>query len=328
MPGSLSILDVGHGNAAVVAVDGWTAVIDAGPGNALLLFLADRCISRVDLVLISHADEDHIGGLIALLGSGTVSVGRVRLNSDSKKGSQIWADLAAALDYDQRVGRIDFRPSLTPSDTGQLDNGDIHLEVIAPTNYLAMRGPGAVDRAGRQITSNSVSSVIRLSVGATRLALFTGDIDGIGLAELTSTGLTDLRALILVFPHHGGRPGAGAPFAAAFASQLCEMVQPDVVVFSIGRGLHSTPNPDVVRAIRATGAHIRIACTQLSERCAQAAPRTVPGHLNPAFARGRERRECCAGTLVVEFNNLGAVLPDAEQHLAFIRANAPNAICQ
>lgn len=323
----LSLIDVGHGNAAVMVSDDWVAVIDTGRGSSLIQFLVDHGIDRIDEVLVSHADEDHLGGLVGVLASGEFAVGRVRLNSDALKESRIWNDLAEALDDAQRRGNVDFRPSLTPSDTGQFDHGGVHIEILAPTNYLAMRGPGSDDRQGRKLTTNSVSAVVRVSVDGERLVLFASDIDQIGLDELVHVGTTDLRAAVLVFPHHGGRPGVSVD-PAAFAAQICGMVQPNCVVFSIGRGVHETPNPAVIAAIRHAVTGVRIVCTQLSEHCAADKPKDIPGHLNAAFARGRERRHCCGGTLVVDLENRDAVLPSADAHMAFIKLHAPTALCR
>src|SRR3990172_11947028 len=83
----LAVIDVGHGNAAVAVADGRVVVIDAGPKVGLLEYLLREKIEDVDLVILSHADRDHIAGLIGLLGTGTIRVRRVRLNSDAMKGS-------------------------------------------------------------------------------------------------------------------------------------------------------------------------------------------------------------------------------------------------
>ena len=55
---TVSILDVGHGNCAVL-IDDKVVVIDAGPGTTLLDFLEKEGIKEVGVVLISHADEEN-----------------------------------------------------------------------------------------------------------------------------------------------------------------------------------------------------------------------------------------------------------------------------
>jgi beta-lactamase superfamily II metal-dependent hydrolase len=326
MPFTVSILDVGHGNSAVVSVPGWVAVIDAGPGNALLSFLREQGVKVVDELLVSHADEDHIGGVIGLLASGEFIVRRVRLNTDAHKDSDIWQDLLIALDRAQRQGQVDFSPVLTVAENGLFDHDPIQLEILGPSTYLAGRGPGNTDRSGTLITTNSISAVIRVSVEGRRLVLFPGDIDPVGLDELLQNGTQDLHAEVLVFPHHGGR--AGTTDVRIFSARITQAVRPLGIVFSIGRGRHATPLPEVVAAVRANASGVRIACTQLSERCASVLPQDEPTHLNPVFARGRERSHCCAGTIVITDGvAVGTVLPEAIEHMVFIKANAPSALC-
>jgi competence protein ComEC len=323
----LAIVDVGHGNAAVVSYDDWLAVIDAGPGSALLQFLTDENVRHVDEIFISHADEDHIGGLVAIIASGAFTFGRIRLNSDALKDSKIWSDLAVALDDAERQGKIDFIPALTTSQNGEFDHAPVRLEILGPTNFLAMRGPGGSDRNGRRITTNSISAVIRVWLDGQPIALLPGDVDQVGLDELVSSGAADVPAAILVFPHHGGRAGANVN-PATFAENLCRIVRPNCVVFSVGRGMFANPDAEVVRAVRHVVADVRIACTQLSENCANAPPKPAPTHLTALFARGRERNVCCAGTVVVNFDAPAEVQPSAPLHLAFIQAAAPTALCR
>ena len=94
MPGvTLSILDVGHGNAAVLMDTDGIVVIDCCPDTTLLEFLREERIGHIDVVLISHADKDHIRGLITLVASEACSIGRVRLNSDALKDTDLWRSL-------------------------------------------------------------------------------------------------------------------------------------------------------------------------------------------------------------------------------------------
>jgi competence protein ComEC len=52
---SLVVLDVGHGNAAVLFDSGGLIVIDAGKGGVLIDFLREQGITEVDILLVSHA---------------------------------------------------------------------------------------------------------------------------------------------------------------------------------------------------------------------------------------------------------------------------------
>ncbi len=77
----LTILDVGQGLAVVVETANHTLIYDAGPrftsgystGSAVVLpFLRSRYIENVDILMVSHNDNDHAGGAHALLDSGVV----------------------------------------------------------------------------------------------------------------------------------------------------------------------------------------------------------------------------------------------------------------
>lgn len=310
----------------LVDTDG-VVVIDAGPGTALLEFLEREGIEKVDVVLISHADKDHIEGLVALIASQRYDVNVVRINSDALKESKLWDDLLFSLKKAFFAGAVQFNVSLTVADSGSFDRGDVHIEVVAPDPYIAGRGPGSTDRDGRRLTSNSVSAVIRLVKNQIPIALLTGDLDEVGLDNLINNNL-DCSAPVLVFPHHGGRPGTGD--MSAFTTKLVDLVQPETVIFSVLRGGQSNnPQPEVVRAVRESLPNVRVACTQLSQRCAANVPVNQPTHLADKYAQGRQTNRCCAGTFVINLSeDHRPFLPVMLQHAQFIQDNAETALCQ
>ena len=325
MDDSLSILDVGHGNCAVLRRLDHIIVIDAGQKSALLEFLESTKTTRVDVVLVSHADADHIGGLLGLLTCGKFSFGEIRLNSDALKESKAWDDLLFVLDEMRQAGEVQFSPSLTTGDSGRFNHGDVSVEILAPSGYLAGKGPGGLDRNERKITSNTISAVIKIVKDGNPIALLTGDLDDVGLANIAEGGV-DIKASLLVFPHHGGRSGVADP--VDFAHALYDLVQPSIVAFSMGRDRFENPRPDIVRALKNRREDIRIMCTQLSKHCAPELPVHMPDHLSDAFSQGRERRKCCAGTMVISFENPAALLPASDLHRAFIAKYAPKALCK
>lgn len=321
---SLTILDVGHGSCAILAEAGRIVVIDAGPKTGLLEFLRQHQIDTIDLLVISHADSDHIEGLIAILGTNAIVVKTVRLNTDSLKGSDLWNDLLFELDSLQKQGKTDFSPALTEGDNGKFDSEEVALEIIGPSAYLAGKGPGSKDTFRRRITTNSISAVIRVLYKGAPVALLTGDMDVIGLDEIVRGG-KNMTAPILVFPHHGGNAGKDM---AAFAEQLCKLVQPEQVLFSIGRGRYGTPIPEVVDRVRGVNTKVKISCTQLSEHCATVLPTTDHTHISSVFANGRDDRRCCAGSITISLSATVADFPMWREHQDFISAFAPGALCR
>lgn len=324
-PRTLAILDVGHGNCAVLRDTRGVVVFDAGPGSGLLEYLTEEKITRIEAVLLSHADTDHIGGLAQLLAAKTVSIGRVFLNTDSAKGSAIWDDLLFELNAADNAKELEFEVALVRDDSGGFDQGDVHIEVLAPSKYLAGRGAGSTDRQSRTLTSNSLSAVIYLSQKGAPLALLPGDIDELGLDDLIANGV-GRKAPVLVFPHHGGKSGVSDQ--NTFIKKLCNLVGPSTVIFSVARGRSKHPMPAVIVALRKHVSTARIVCTQLSEHCANKIPGANPTHLANVFAQGREGRRCCGGTFLLHLDDAAKSLPDLTLHAKFIKTDAPTALCR
>ncbi len=316
------ILDVGHGNSTVVEAPGYVSVIDGGRGDTLLQFLADRGISRVDTVIVSHADADHFGGISLLLASSAFEVGEVFVNPDGR-GTAIWLDFYSIM-RDAKQRGTKFHLEVSDATPHELRSDGIRLEVLGPSQERLYRTVGGRAADGKRLTPNAMSAVVRVWADDSPRLLLAGDIDEAGLAGLLGRS-TGIRAHALVYPHHGGLPGTSDP--ADFAESLATAVGAELVIFSIGRGRYGTPRPEnVAAALRGAGG-VHIACTQLSERCAADIP-TVRSDLHAGIARGNHENVCCAGTIEISLEPKRAYAPDRATHLAFIERNAPTALCQ
>ncbi len=326
----LCFLDVGHGNSTVIiAGKDSIVVVDVGRGrrhSALSEFFLEQEITHVQSIYLSHADEDHIGGLLGILAAQKVSIDYVYVNSDASKKSKVWGDLVYELSCAHNADRLEFMVGRLVSGHREELPGSVSVEVLGPSQYLAARGVGSTNRSGAKIHTNSISAVIAISVGSSRVALLPGDIDGVGLNDLFSNPQQDLCSRILVYPHHGGFPGAGTT-PEEYAKELLSKIGPNLVIFSIGRGMHSTPNPDTVRQLRQLLPQTRIVCTQLSEHCADQLSAVSFTHLSKTFAAGRERGACCGGTVVVPLDDVSAVQPQKDPHIKFIQNQAPTSLC-
>jgi beta-lactamase superfamily II metal-dependent hydrolase len=321
----LSILDVGHGNCAVLFDAGGVSVFDAPSGDVLLTTLRQRRVEQISLVVVSHADADHLGGILSLLLN--FKVGAIYINPDASKETKLWYRFRTAVQVQADEGHLsEVHVGLTTSNTGHLSRGEVRVEVLAPTPPLALGGVGGRDLHGRPLSSNSLSAVLRLSGEGVPSTLFPGDLDAVGLDNLLESG-ADARARVLVFPHHGAR--SGSEDDSAFAFRLCRAVEPEVVIFSIGRGVHQTPRPEVVAGVRVAAPDAYIACTQLSEHCAAEVPEHNGPHLCDRPARGKATRSCCAGTLVLGPGHPTPLSrPVPREHQDFITESAATALCR
>ncbi len=318
----LVILDVGHGNAAVVQENARTILIDAAAGSHVLEYLRQRSITSLDLVILSHSDQDHIGGLIAILNAG-IRVGLVLLNTDSLKNTAIWEDLLYSLDDARRRGELDFQVGLSVRKLSVDGLNHCHLEIVSPSPALAARGPGAIYRNGKRITTNSISACIRVLYDQKPIAFLAGDIDTIALDDAIGAG-TNMEAKLLVFPHHGGLPGADSP--EEFTVKLLEAVKPETVIFSHGRAKHDNPNPQIIETIKSSDSSIRVLCTQLSTRCAESLPTQARQY--PVFAAGAIKSSCCAGSIVVNLPTSDIDQCILEDQAKFIRDHVPSPLCR
>lgn len=321
----LCILDVGHGNSAVIHAADGVVIVDAPLGLTLIELLLARAITAIDTIIVSHADSDHVQGVTSILLDERFIVRTVLVNPDATKDNKTWNDFRRAV----AVAKVRYELQVSRnlgSDYPAITFGATRVEIVGPSHTLALSGPGGKElpeHGGRSMSTNSLSAVVRVTHDNVSRALLTGDLDTIGLADLERCAV-DLGAELLVFPHHGGHVPQGDN--ANFADRLCRSVGATTVVFSLGRGKHRTPRPEIVRAVEAALPTAHVACTQLSERCAAMNPNVERPHRLDASAQGLERNTICMGTLVQELTT-GNVSPDRHEHAAFVRANAPTHLC-
>jgi len=191
--------DVGQGVALLLPTGpGAGVLVDAGPDVGAV----DRCLDRLGidalpLVLLSHLDADHVGGLAGALAGryvGVVATGTLSPADDRVD------------ELDRLVRRTGGeRVVLVPGDRRTV--GPAAVEVLAP----------APERATAAAEPNDLSMVVRVTVRGLRI-LFTGDLSAEAEARLLSAGI-DLRADVLKVPHHGSGD-ADPDFLAASGARL------------------------------------------------------------------------------------------------------------
>ncbi len=316
------ILDVGHGSSIVVEEPNRVLIIDGGQGDTLARFLVGRGIHQVDTVIVSHADADHFGGISLLLSTADFQIGQVFVNPDVRE-THLWADFVSVMRSAKQRG-TKFNLELTSVNPGSLSFDGVWLEVLGPSQDIAIRTADGRSPDGDKLTPNAMSAVVRVWAGDVPRLMVASDIDQVGLDDLL-TNNADVTADVLLFPHHGGLPGRSSP--EDFAESLAGAVAAQLVVFSIGRGRYGTPRPDIVAAVMRTVQGAHVACTQLSEHCAVELPSSA-SDLHHVYSRGVATAACCAGAIEISLESDKGYVPDRGTHLDFIRQNAPTALCR
>jgi len=318
----LIILDVGQGNCTLLRNTEGTLIIDCPSGATLMETLAELRIQEISHLLISHADEDHISGVSTLLRS-NVNVQCVHLNSEFKRKGDAWDDLISTLTYARTKRGVKIFAQLTTSTTDSLSTGEVKVKVLAPTPESAAKGGAGAEK---KLNANSMSAVIGFYHKSHGVAIAAGDLDQVGLDNLLQEEI-NLKADILIFPHHGGRPGAGND-GIEFTKKLCGLVQPKLVIFSNGRGYYDHPFKEIVDAVISTVPNVHILCTQLSRNCSQIALTLLPNHLHSLPAKGKSNNSSCGGTVVVKINAKDTTYtPQANNHKDFITTQVSTPLC-
>jgi beta-lactamase superfamily II metal-dependent hydrolase len=329
----LIVFDVGHGSCVFLEDGAITTVIDCKDSTLLIEFLLSRNIRAISQVIISHADADHIAGILALIQSDYIELGTVFVNPDASKDSETWMDLRIALEDATRRGKLNVRTEIGDGMAHQLQHGMVLIEVLAPGIASRLAGPGGQTPQRTRATSNAMSVVLRLHHDNHPVMLIPGDLDMAGLADLIARG-KHLGCDILLFPHHGGHIGHGRTAAArvrsnaAFAKMIIEQVNPQVILFSIGRGLFSTPRPEIIKEIRNYVGGCYIHCTQLSEHCQLKNPDRPASHLTTLPALGRDGNACCGGSVEIAFAGKNTVAQlDHRRHSEFVKSAVSTPLC-
>ena len=181
---NLTLLDVGQGLSVVVETAEHSLVFDTGARfsdkfdmgrNVVLPFLHYRHITKLDKLIISHADNDHIGGARALLSS--ISVRQV-LSSVPDQLSAFDAVLCYA-GYTWQWDQVRFR-------------------FLSPTERSFQN-------------ENDNSCVLRIDTDWSSV-LLTGDIEKTAEDYLVQHASDNLQADILIAPHHGSKTSSSAEF--------------------------------------------------------------------------------------------------------------------
>lgn len=233
----LTVLDTGMSQALTVrgprgrtvlvdGAGGWGAGYD--PGRALVgPALAWNRPPRVEGVILTHVDADHVRGLFYILGAFDVGwfgwSGLVDRTDDSRRLS----DILARADWPVRQLRAGDRVEVEP---------DLWLEVLHPP-------PGF-----QGISENETSVVLRLVWHGRGLALLPGDAERRALGRLAARP-EDLTAEVLVLPHHGS--------ASSLSPRFYTRVGAAWAVAACGPGNRfGLPHADVVRAVEDSGARV------------------------------------------------------------------------
>ena len=187
--------DVGQGNAVLLRTAGHALLYDAGPryspesdaGHRVLLPLLARSGERLDLLVLSHRDQDHIGGARAVL--------------DMQPQTGLLSSLPPG------HGLLQGREATACAAGHAWEWDGVRFEVLHP--------PPGMDVGAA--ASNAGSCVLRVSAAGASV-LLAGDIEAAQEAALVRKGLAPVDVLLV--PHHGSKTSSTPGFVHALQPRL------------------------------------------------------------------------------------------------------------
>lgn len=221
---TVTFLNVGQGDSILIETpDGVQALIDGGPDTSVLRELGatlpwfDR---KIDVVIGTHPDKDHIGGLIDVLKRYQVRTIITTENTGETTTAAAYHDALTQEGADVVMARAGQVYQLGASTT---------LTVFSPASDPSM------------LESNTASIVAKLSYGDIDFML-TGDAPQGIEKYLVSTYGTQLQSEVLKLGHHGSKTSTSDEFLTA--------VTPRFAVVSAGKdNRYGHPAPDIVERL-------------------------------------------------------------------------------
>ncbi len=226
-------LDVGQGDATVVELPGGKVIVVDGGGFArsgfdvgervVAPYLWSRKIHRVDVLVATHGDWDHQGGLHFLarefaprelwMGGSAAEQDRLASLADAVRASGGRIRIV-------RAGEVVF------------DDRGVVIECLHPAD-------------GATLSANDSSVVLRVRFGR-RVLLLMGDVEA-GAENAVTARFAPLPVSVLKVPHHGSATSSGV--------SLLRWARPEIAVFSLGAGnSYGFPQAAVLERYRQAGA--------------------------------------------------------------------------
>ena len=209
--------NVGEGDAILAVFRNFQILVDGGPNSRVL-----DCLSRhlpfwdreIEVVVLTHPDKDHYGGLIEVF---------KRYQVDNFLSNGLDAGTLAYEVLEKEVGGKGIREAAAKKGT-RVRVGEIYLDILSP------------EEAKKEAESNDNSLVIDLKYGNFE-AVLTGDAP----KEILNKISVNVPLDYLKLSHHGSKTGTDAFTLANF--------MPKLVVISVGKNNYGHPNEEVLKIL-------------------------------------------------------------------------------
>lgn len=299
----IDMIDVGQGDSFLLTIDGPTGeayvLIDAGlpdAGAKVLSYIQRYASAGLDMVIATHIDNDHVGGMATVLTDAPFKSGArfvlnvppaiknhwtpVRGTLEKYKGVVSFRRVIDAVDTVSTLSSLANRRGLVSTEALQGRSwgcGEVNLNVLNPTparlasaweennldRYIQSGWDAqfvsvleSVAEAPSTSAENDSSIVIEILLRGKPVALMSSDAGAAVLKEITQ----GKRYPFLKVPHHGSDTGLD--------EGLIRQISPVNAAIPVGENPHGHPSTEILDLLRDCGA--RTYCSSKTENCRKA----------------------------------------------------------
>jgi len=256
-------LNVGQGTSQVIHLGNKRAiVVDTGPQrfptrSPLLSLLKDRDIQKIEALILSHNDQDHIGEASAILNVYKKRIDRVFFLEDRPRTKNKLYDILRNSYRKKFITRI-IRLENDDKPKNLFSDGNISIDLLFPDcsqNIFAKK-------------PNHTSAIIALSIG-TQTVIFSGDAPIEAWKSIVEKN-GKIESQIFTIPHHGGGFIRSRSETECFTNDLNwfhdKAIKTKYAVASVGtNNQHGHPLPQIIQSFAMR--NVEVLCTQMTSQC-------------------------------------------------------------
>jgi len=225
----VSYIDVGQGLSVLVQFPNGTAMLyDAGPNKSaetIINYLKSHSVDKIDALILSHPDSDHIGAADEVIESFTIGSFYMPKVVHSTQSYLDVLNAAKAKKLTIKTAQKGVTISLDP---------DVKVTMWGPVKEYDVDD------------TNNWSAVVSISYGATSF-LLTGDAEQKAEADMIKAGVVEPQTVLQV-GHHGSKYSTSTEFLSA--------VTPTYAVISVGENSYGHPSEETLSRLQSYNVHV------------------------------------------------------------------------
>lgn len=225
----INFVDVGQGDSTfIITPKNETILIDGGGSNTgsfdvgentLLPYILDKGYNKIDLMIISHFDSDHVGGLLTILEEIKAEKVLIAKQEEQSENYKRFLNIVKEKNIPVIVGKRGDKINIEK---------DLYLDILFPES----------EQIEENVINNN-SLVFNIHYNNFSM-LFTGDIEEIAEKRIIEiTNKSRLKADIIKIPHHGSKTSS--------TRELLEIVLPKIALIGVGKdNLFGHPSSETI----------------------------------------------------------------------------------